>query len=81
MKLIEAIKNDILSKQIAAEEVQKNVEKAYNEYKQTQIENLKKEHAIMRRLNKDNELWETLLNDDEFVAYLHENDKTNQELK
>lgn len=81
MKLVEAIKNDILSKQIAAEEAQKNVEKAYNEYKQMLIENLKKEHAIMRRIIKDNGLWETLLNDDEFVAYLHENDKTNQELK
>ena len=35
----------------------------------------------MRRIIKDNGLWETLLNDDEFVAYLHENDETNQELK
>lgn len=81
MKLIEAIKNDIFSKQIAAEEAKKNTEKAYNEYKQMQIENLKKEHAIMRRIIKDNGLWETLLNDDEFIAYLHENDETNQELK
>lgn len=38
-----------------------------------EIRELKKEHGIMKRIIVDNGLWETLLNDDEFVNYLEEN--------
>lgn len=77
MGLIEIVKNN------AKEKVDNDTKakKIAEEYHKRNVENLKKEHAIMRRIIKDNGLWETLLNDDEFVAYLHENDKTNQELK
>lgn len=43
------------------------------EKQQKEIEELKKEHKIMKRIIIDNGLWETLLNDDEFVNYLEEN--------
>lgn len=43
------------------------------EKQEKEIEELKKEHKIMKRIIIDNGLWETLLNDDEFVNYLEEN--------
>ena len=36
-----------------------------------EIENLKTENKIMKRIIVENGLWETLLNDDEFIEYLN----------
>ena len=38
----------------------------------TNLEELKTEHKIMKRILVENNLWETLLNDDEFIEYLKE---------
>ena len=39
----------------------------------TNLEELKTEHKIMKRILVENNLWETLLNDDEFIEHLKEN--------
>lgn len=36
------------------------------------LEELKTEHKIMKRILIENGLWETLLNDDEFIEHLEE---------
>ena len=36
----------------------------------TKLEKLKTEHKIMKRILVKNNLWETLLNDDEFIEHL-----------
>ena len=36
----------------------------------TNLEELKTEHKIMKRILVENNLWETLLNDDEFIEHL-----------
>ena len=38
----------------------------------TNLEELKTEHKIMKRILVKNNLWETLLNDDEFIEHLEE---------
>lgn len=38
----------------------------------TNLEELKTEHKIMKRILVENNLWETLLNDDEFIEHLEE---------
>ena len=38
----------------------------------TNLEELKTEHKIMKRILVKNNLWETLLNDDEFIEHLKE---------
>ena len=36
------------------------------------LEELKTEHKIMKRILVEHNLWETLLNDDEFIEHLEE---------
>ena len=36
------------------------------------LERKSQEHRIMKRILIENNLWETLLNDDEFIEYLEE---------
>lgn len=38
----------------------------------TRYKEIKKEHKIMKRILVEHNLWETLLNDDEFIKYLRE---------
>ena len=40
-----------------------------------EFEELKKEHKIMARVIHDHGLWETFLNDDEFLEHLRESDE------
>lgn len=40
----------------------------------SELEEFKKEHKIMKRILDENGLWETFLNDDEFLKYLREDD-------
>lgn len=36
------------------------------------LEQMKSEHKIMKRILVENNLWENVLNDDEFIDYLEE---------
>lgn len=36
------------------------------------LEEFKTEHKIMKRILVENNLWETLLNDDEFIEYIED---------
>ena len=45
----------------------------YNE-KVVRLEEFMKEHKIMARIIHDHGLWETFLNDDEFLEYLRDDD-------
>lgn len=38
------------------------------------LEDMKTEHKIMKRILVENGLWETLLNDSEFIEYLDKED-------
>lgn len=49
------------------EENIKIVEQVIKDYKEKSIE-----HKIMKRILIEHNLWETLLNDDEFIKYLEE---------
>ena len=53
-----------------------NVNEYYSLYnaKVEGLEELKKEHKIMERIICDHGLWETFLNDDEFLEYLRGDD-------
>ena len=53
-----------------------NVNEFHRLYNETlsELEEFKKEHKIMKRILHENGLWETLLNDDEFVKHLREDD-------
>ncbi len=46
-----------------------SLKRAYDRLLKQKLE-LQKEHSIMVRIIKENGLWETLLNDDEFLEHL-----------
>lgn len=53
-----------------------NVNEYHRLYHETlnKLEEYKREHRIMKRILHENGLWETFLNDDEFLKYLKEDD-------
>jgi len=52
------------------EEKAQAIENLINRVKE--LEEFKAEHKIMKRLLVENNLWERLLNDDEFIEYLED---------
>lgn len=54
---------------ILAMQVDNNTKTKLFEYLNS-LEEFKKEHKIMKRILVENNLWETLLNDDEFIEHL-----------
>lgn len=69
---IQRLKEDLtLAQQRNKKQKKANVslKRAYDRLQKQKLE-LQKEHSIMIRIIKENGLWETLLNDDEFLEHL-----------
>ena len=56
---------------ILAMQVENNTKTKLFEYMNS-LEQYKTEHKIMKRILVEHNLWETFLNDDEFIEYLDE---------
>lgn len=61
-------REDMLSYAEKMQEIILNLIEKYQE----EIYDFKTENKIMKRIIKENKLWETLLNDNEFIKYLYE---------